>query len=266
MTDPYSILGVTPGASDPEIKSAYRKLVKEHHPDTGGDGEKFAQINAAYDNIKSADVRSQFQNQNQHSRGPFDFRTPRHDGTGTPSFEDLFAQHFGRTPRNKDVSVTVYADLEDVYHGSSKTIGINLGNGNTRQIEISIPKGVTHDTKVRFAGFGDNTRPGPAGNLFVTFKINAHSEYKVSEYDLTKVLNISILEAMTGTERTIHTLDDRNLKLHIKPGTQSGTRLRIPESGLAHQSNSNGNLYVEIHVNIPALTAEDLDKPLKDLF
>ena len=70
---------------------------------------------------------------------------------------------------------------------------------------------------------------------------------------------------MVGTERTIHTLDNRTLKLHIKPGTQSGTRLRIPDSGLAHRSNTKGNLYVEIHVTIPALTTEDLDKPLKDL-
>jgi curved DNA-binding protein len=254
MTDPYSILGVTPGASDAEIKSAYRKLVKEHHPDTGGDGERFAQINAAYDNIKSADTRSEFQQSQTQQAHHAGFK-----------FEDMFSQQFGRTPRNRDVSVTVYADLEDVYHCSSKTIGINLGNGSIREVEITIPKGATHDTKVRFAGFGDNTRPGQAGNLFVTFKINAHPEYKVSEYDLTKVLSISILEAMVGTERTIHTLDNRTLKLHIKPGTQSGTRLRIPDSGLAHRSNTKGNLYVEIHVTIPALTTEDLDKPLKDL-
>tara|TARA_R110000782_G_scaffold12064_8_gene36182 strand:- start:4031 stop:4810 length:780 start_codon:yes stop_codon:yes gene_type:complete len=258
MTDPYSMLGVTPSASDAEIKSAYRKLVKEHHPDTGGNGERFAQINAAYDTIKSADARSEFQQSQTHQA----HRQAHHAGF---KFEDMFSHQFGRTPRNRDVSVTVYADLEDVYHCSSKTLSIDLGNGNTREVEITIPKGATHDTKVRFSNFGDNTRPGQAGNLFVTFKIKAHPEYKVSEYDLTKVLSISILEAMVGTERTIHTLDNRTLKLHIKPGTQSGTRLRIPDSGLAHRSNTKGNLYVEIHVTIPALTTEDLDKPLKDL-
>lgn len=264
MTDPYSILGVNKNASDSEIKSAYRKLAKENHPDRGGDGERFAQINAAYDSIRDADARSAYQQEQDFSRyqqqgNPFRTSAPF-------DFEDLFAQHFNRTPRNQDISITVYVELEDIIRSTTKTIQYNLNNGHKREVEIKVPKGVTEDTKVRFAGLGDNTKPAPAGNLFVTFRIKNHSEYSVEEFDLIKKLNINIKEAMIGTERQIDTLDGRSLRLHIKPGTQSGTRLRIPEGGLPRRGHPNGNLYIEVKVNIPSLSQEDLTKTLDELF
>jgi len=269
MTDPYEVLGVTPNSSDSELKSAYSKLAKEHHPDRGGDGEKFAKINAAYDSIRDSDARANYQqekdfSQYQQQRNPFEFRA--NFGDNSFDFEDLFAQHFNRTPRNQDVSITVYVELEDVYNGDMKTIRYNLNNGKTREVDIQIPKGVTENTKVRFSGLGDNTKPGPAGNLFVTFRLKSHPEFSVEDYNLVKRLNINIIEAMVGTEKTIQTLDKRNLKLHIKPGTQSGTRLRIPESGLPQKNQPNGNLFIEIKVNIPSLTEQDLDKKISDLF
>ena len=70
---------------------------------------------------------------------------------------------------------------------------------------------------------------------------------------------------MIGTEKIITTLDGRSIKLKIQPGTQSKSRLRIPESGLPRNRLPNGDLYVEVNVNIPPLTQPDLDKPLKDL-
>ena len=78
MTDPYSVLGVSRTASDDEIKRAYRKLAKEHHPDRGGDEDRFKAINEAYDYIKNPQPQEQ---QQQHN--------PWH------GFEDMFSQHFG---------------------------------------------------------------------------------------------------------------------------------------------------------------------------
>jgi curved DNA-binding protein len=263
MTDPYSILGIDKNASDNEIKSAYRKLAKEHHPDRGGDGEKFAKINAAYDSIKDANARSAYQQEQDFSR----YQQQGNPFRANPfEFEDFFSQHFNRTPRNQDVNITIYVDLEDVIQSTTKTIQYNLNNGSKREVEIKIPKGVTEDTKVRFAGLGDNSKPGQAGNLFVTFRIKHHKEYSVEEYDLIKRLNINIKEAMVGTTKQIDTLDGRSLRLNIKPGTQSGTRLRIPEGGLPRRGHPNGNLYIEIKVKIPSLTEQDLTKTLEELF
>ena len=70
---------------------------------------------------------------------------------------------------------------------------------------------------------------------------------------------------MFGTEKIVNTIEQRQLKVNIKPGTQSKTRLRIPESGLPRRNQPNANLYVEINVVVPALDEKDLEKKLKDV-
>ena len=256
MTNPYSVLGVSQTASDDEIKQAYRKLAKQHHPDRGGDEEKFKAVNEAYDNIKNPQPK---QPEYPQGFGPDGFQ-------GMGGFEDLFHQHFKkRVLRNQDIRITYYIELEQLFTKSQHDLNVNTNNGGKRTISIHIPPGVTHGVEVRYAGYGENNKPGPAGSLFVKFMIKSHSEYTIEEYDLVKRLNISIREAMTGTDKIITTPDGRSLKLNINPGTQSKTRLRIPESGLPNRNKPNGSLYVEINVEIPKLTIDDLEKPLKDI-
>jgi curved DNA-binding protein len=272
MTDPYKILGVNKNSSDKEIKTAYRKLAKEHHPDTGGDGNKFAEISSAYDSIKDADARAKlnseqnpFNNQNFHQqRNPFD------------NFDTMFEQHFGpyhnpfnnRRPHrqaNKNIKIQYHVDLKEVFNNELKNLNVQFGNGVYRTVSIRIPKGITHGAEVRYQGYGENIHPGNPGDLFVTFLFKTNNDYIVEEFNLIKRLNISIREAMLGAEKVIETLDGRSLKLNIKPGTQSKTRLRIPESGLPRVNLPNGNLYIEINVQIPVITDTDLNRPLGDV-
>lgn len=254
MNDPYFILGVDKTSSEEDIKKAYRRLAKKYHPDKpDGNEEKFKRVNEAYERI----VKGETEEPMTYKQDPYGGRSPF-------DFEDLFAQQFGRNPRNKDVRVTLYVDLEDVYNCVKKTINIRT-NTTSKSVTIDIPRGVTHGTEVRYHGFGEDINSGPPGHLFVTFAINKHHHYSIEEYDLVKRLNITIREAMIGTEKIITTPDNRNLKLNIQPGTQSKTRLRIPESGLPKRNLPNGNLYVEINVEIPKLTPADLDKKLNDI-
>jgi len=275
MTDPYSVLGVSKTSSDAEIKAAYRKLAKEYHPDKGGSHEKFAEINGAYDSIKDANAREKF-NEEQASEQAFrNYQSRRPDADPFANFNDLFAQHFGgRNPftdfkqnsRNQDINITYSVDLEDVFNCAKKNLNINLPNGTQRAVTIEIPKGVTHGTQIRYQGFGDNTYQGKPGNLVVTFQIKPHTKFRVEEYNVILPMRLSLKEAMLGTEKVVDTLDKRQLKLHIKSGTQTGTRLRIPEGGLPQRNSPNGNLYIEVSVIIPSLTEEDLDKTLRDVF
>ena len=264
MNDPWAVLGVTRASSDDEIKQAYRRLAKQHHPDRpGGDETKFKQVNEAYDIIKNGGPEQQQQQApngfNFNSRNPFE------------GFEDIFAQQFGsqfrqRPRRNADTRITVPVSLEDIIHQSKKILDLKFRNGHGRQVTITLPPGVTDGAEVRYAQYGENTIPDvPAGSLFVTFQVKPHPQFTVEEHNLVKRLNISIREAMIGTEKIIDTLDGRNLKLNIRPGTQSKTRLRIPEGGLPRNKKPNGDLFVEINVQIPALTETDLEKKLQDL-
>ena len=257
MTNPYSVLGVSQTASEDEIKQAYRKLAKQHHPDRGGDEEKFKAVNEAYDNIKNPQPK---QPEYPQGFGPDGFQ-------GMGGFEDLFRQHFNftqRTPRNADVLITYYITLEELISNANKDIEIRH-QGGTRTVSISVPAGIYDGVEVKYTGFGQDNLPGPPGNLVVLYRIKKHPEFTVDEFNLVKRLNISIREAMLGTDKIITTLDNRSIKLTIKPGTQSRSRLRIPESGLPRRGKPNGNLYIEVLVNIPELTKEDLNKPLKDV-
>ena len=57
MADPYAVLEVSPTATDAEIKAAYRRLVKQHHPDAGGDDQRMLALNAAWEVLGDAERR-----------------------------------------------------------------------------------------------------------------------------------------------------------------------------------------------------------------
>ena len=96
-------------------------------------------------------------------------------------------------------------------------------------------------------------------------KVRCIQEFSVDGYNWVKKLNRKLKEAMLGTDKSINTLDNRGIKLHIKSGTQSGTKLRIPESGLPRKVKSNGDLLVDIRVKIPALVESDLEKTFAEV-
>ena len=258
MNDPWAVLGVSKTSSDDEIKQAYRRLAKQYHPDRpNGNEEQFKRVNEAYDTIKNGGPQQQAHN-------PFGGQDP------FANFQDIFNQQFGgfrRPPqRNNDMRIGVAISLEEIIQKTTKPIELKFRNGTSRTVNLNIPDGVKHGSEVRYAGYGENTIPNvPPGSLFVTFHLRNHPEYYVEEYNLVKRLNITVQEAMIGTEKIIQTLDQRSLKLNIQPGTQSKSRLRIPQCGLPRQGMPNGDLYVEITVRIPRLSKQDLEKKLKDL-
>lgn len=259
MTDPYRVLGIKPNATEDEVKKAYKKMSMKHHPDRGGNHDDFVRVQQAYNQIKNPEPEPEY----PQGFGPSGFQ-------GMGGFEDLFRQHFSnqfnnQPQRNADVRIVYHITLEELVAGGSKNVDIRY-TGGSRTVSIQIPKGIQDGSEVQYQGFGADTveRLAP-GNLIVQYVFKRHPEFVVDGYNLVKRLNIGIREAMTGTEKIITTLDGRSIKLKVKPGTQSKSRLRIPESGLPRKGLPNGNLYIEIDVSIPALSDGDLNKPLKDL-
>ena len=261
MIDPYSTLGVSKKATDAEIKSAYRRLAKQWHPDAGGDETKFADVNNAYNMIKDANSRQNFENQRfgpsnfQQSQSPF--------GQQFGNFEHIFSQMFGQNmqrPQPKpQTNIALNVSVQDVFEGATKNINVSYNNMN-KPISITIPKGIQSGDEVMYQNMSPN-----GGDLVVKFVINESPNLYTNAHNVIQTLYIGIVEAMVGTEKVITTLDKKQIKLHIKSGTQGGTKLRIPEGGLPRKNLPNGDLIIEIKVRIPKLNNNDLDKKLRDM-
>lgn len=118
--NPYEVLGVDKNSSPEEIKKAYRKLSKEHHPDVGGDENKFKDIASAYDILSNPDKKQQY---DMGGSNPF--------GGGNPfgGFDDVFSQMFGfgstKKQKAESILVNVQVSLNDVIFGVDKTIIYN---------------------------------------------------------------------------------------------------------------------------------------------
>ena len=125
MIDPYSTLGVGKNATDAEIKSAYRRLAKQWHPDAGGDETKFANVSNAYNMIKDADSRQNFENQ---QFGPSNFQHShfeQHFGDFDNIFNNMFGSRGGPFQnRNRDIELTYHVDIKDVFDGATKNINV----------------------------------------------------------------------------------------------------------------------------------------------
>jgi DnaJ-class molecular chaperone len=266
--DYYSILGVPKGASDDDIKKAYRKLAMKHHPDRGGDQTEFQKIQEAYAVLSDPQKRSQ--HDNPQSQG-FEF----HFGGGNSPFDDIFSQ-FGFSPfgnprqqrKNKDLRVELAMDLASTLTEQVKTISIQTTNGERQTVQVNIPRGVRNGHSMRYGGLGDNMfNTLPRGDLYVHFVVRDDPRYRVENHDLIYPVAINCLDAMTGVNVSVPSLDNKIFDIAIPAGSGPGTRLRIPSNGLYHLNNhTRGHLVAELSIKVPAVTdptAQELISQLK---
>lgn len=268
--DYYAALGLRRGASDAEIKKAYRSMAMKHHPDRGGDEKKFKEISQAYEALSDpekkrivdlgGDPYAQPGFRNQGS--PFEFHF------GTEDLNDIFGNFgfgFGGRPqrRNKSLNINVEVSLEDILNGKTINAEIGIPGGRKKIINIEIPAGIEHGQQIRYEGMGDNSitdvRPG---DLIVNVLISRHPSFKREGDSLVFEKSISAWDAMLGTNIDIVTLDKKNLSITIPPGTQPDTVLSCRGEGLPNmRSRQRGNLLVKVKVSIPKnLSIEQMQK------
>lgn len=279
MIDPYQALGVAKGASDKEIKSAYRKLAKELHPDKNKDNpkatERFSDVTRAYDLLLDKEKRAQFDRGEIDGEGnptaPFGFggggyqRRPagqQHDfGNAGADFGDIFEGLFGgggtagspfgsrqrSAPPPKGANVAYRLKVEFTAAASLQKQRITLEDGKT--IDLSLPKGVEEGTQMRLSGKG---RPGPGGNgdAIVTIHINPHPFYERDGDNIRLDLPISLKEAVEGAKIKVPTVDGP-VMLSIPPGSSSGKTLRLKDKGFHGKSGVRGNQLVTLMIVLP---------------
>lgn len=268
--DYYAALGLRRGASDADIKKAYRSMAMKHHPDRGGDEKKFKEISQAYEFLTNPEKRRMIDNgidpngqpgfRNQGS--PFEFHF------GSEDLNDLFGNFgfgFGgrQQRRNKSLNINVEVSLEDVLNGKAINAEIGIPGGRKKIINIEIPAGIEHGQQIRYEGMGDNSisdiRPG---DLIVNVLVSQHPTFRREGDSLIFEKTIPAWDAMLGTSIDIITLDRKNLSITIPPGTQPDTVLSCRGEGLPNmRSRQRGNLLVKVKVSIPRnLTIEQMQK------
>jgi curved DNA-binding protein len=295
FVDYYSILGLDKNASQEDIKKAYRKLARKHHPDVNPNdpaaSKKFQQINEANEVLSDPEKRKKYdqygkdwehaeqfeqarrqQQQHQPFGGGGGQRFSSEDfGSGDFSdfFESLFggqgrSRHGGRTAkfRGQDYESELRINLSDAYTTHKQTITIN-----GKSIRITIPAGIEDGQKIRLKGHGgEGVNGGPAGDLYITFSIVNNTPFKRVGNDLYHTQDLDLYTALLGGEVTVDTLSGK-LKLKIKPETQNGTKVRLKEKGFPvyKEEGKFGDLYVTMNVKLPTNLTEQQKELFKQL-
>ena len=267
MKDYYAILGVPKTASAEEIKKAFRKAAMKHHPDRGGDQQRFKEINEAHEILSDREKRMQLDqgidplNPNQRTYRSQNFNQGFHN------MEDIFQNFgfdFGFTPRgfrppppakNKSFNVQMTLTLEEAFTGVNKNITVTHPGGVGKNVGINIPPGIDNGMAIRYAGMGDDSISGmPAGDLTIIINIAPHPVYAREGLNLLTDVTIDCFDSILGTNAEIDTLDGRRLQVIVPAGTQPGTTLGLKNEGMRDQQGNVGKLYVRVNVSVPKIT------------
>lgn len=273
MRSPYDILGVSPTASEHDIRKAFRKLAKKYHPDMApGDKQaeaRFREINGAYDLLSDAAKRARFDrgeidaegretfahayaNAHAHTGGsPFQGRDTGGafhfafggDG-GDDLFDHLFSQRFGGASarqRGQDIRRVVPVEFAEAALGVVKRLNLS-----GRSLDVTIPAGLKDGQTLRLKGQGEpGSGGGPAGDLLVEINVAPHRFFIRKGDDIHVTLPVTLAEAIQGGKVAVPTLTGQ-VMVTVPPGSNSGTMLRLKGKGIR-----GGDQYVTLAVTLP---------------
>jgi curved DNA-binding protein len=289
--DYYKILGVERGASEDEIKKAYRKLARKYHPDVSKEAnakEKFQEVSEAYETLKDKEKRAAYDSLGSHRAGQ-DFRPPpdwfsrfgRGGGTqeevdlGGVDLSDLFESlgrgGFGRGFQRRDFKipgedyeVTVPLTLEELARGGVER-EFRIGE---RSVRARIPRGAAEGERLRLRGKGGpGANGGPAGDLYLNVSVLPHPLFKPNGHDLDLELPVAPWEAALGAQIEIPTLEGE-VAMKLPAGSKSGQKLRLAGKGLPKPGGGAGDLYAAVQVAVPSVPTErerELYQQLRDV-
>lgn len=251
MTDHYKTLGVSRTASTDEIKRAFRKLASLHHPDKGGDTQKFQEIQAAYDTLGDVNKRAAYDNpapQMPHGFGGF------HQNQAF-DFDTIFNM-FGARPQPgrqaRQARMSLWVTLTDVAQGGTRPVSVGTASG-TSTVEIEIPLGINDGDNVMYTGLA----PGGV-DLVVTFRIHPHPKWHRNGATLTTDQTVSIWDLILGGETIIRDVLGNQYTMVVPPNTQPGTVMRLREKGLQQRNGPTGDLLVRVQAQLPENIPQEL--------
>ncbi len=268
--DFYQILGITKSASETELKSAYRKLARQYHPDVNKSpeaAEKFKEISAAYQVLSDPGKRKTYDQfgsaafepgagggfgqggfnpfgsgYQTYSTGGFDF-----GGMEDPFelFEQIFGMGgFGNAFRRRP-TYQLEVDFDEVLHGGNREVEVQDEQGKKKRLNIKIPAGVDNGTRMRF------------GEIEIVFRVKQDRRFVRDGANIYSEAQLSVPQVVLGDVIEVTTVWG-SVKVKVPAGTEPGSLVRIKEKGLPNLRSGKGDHMVRIKLEIPQkLSAEE---------
>lgn len=292
--DYYKILGVNKNASQEDIKKAYKKLARKHHPDLNPSDpdaqRRFQEINEANEVLSDPEKRKKYDQYGENWKHAEEFEKQRQqygqyqgqggagggggywssgggfsgDGEFSDFFESLFGSQGRRRTRStgfrgQDYNAELQLSLREAAETHKQVLTVN-----NKKIRITIPAGVEDGQTIKLGGQGGpGVNGGPAGDLYITFVIPEDPVFKREGNNLYVTAPLDLYTAILGGEQVVETLDGK-VKLKVKPETQNNTKVRLKGKGFPvyKQEGQYGDLIVTWSVKIPT----GLSDKQKELF
>lgn len=245
--DPYTVLGIQRGASDDDVKNAFRKLAKTCHPDLHPNNPeaeaRFKEINAAYDAIRNPQPDPMF---------PFE-----HSSFAGSPFEDLFAnlRGFTRQQRNNDIHMECRLTLEEAFTGKELDVTVPSAN-NPRTLKVRVPPGVDDGMSLRIAQAGDHSnkvlRPG---DLYLIIRILPHASLARVGRNLTTMVPVTAFDVLLGKEIDVTGIDGKTMRIAVPAGFDTSRKLRLAGQGMQDAA-GRGDLLIDLFIMFNELSEE----------
>jgi DnaJ-class molecular chaperone len=296
MSDPYSVLGVPKTASDDDIRKAFRKLAKKHHPDLNPGDKKaeatFKEITQANDILSDKEKRRRFDAGEIDDAGnempPRGFYRDQAGGPGGAKYQrsggqdefvdmgGIFSEMFGQRrggPEGHEgfggfngggggmpVTYSLSVPFLIAARGGKQRVG--LPDGKT--LDIDVPEGTTDGTTLRLKGQGMPGANGrPAGDAYVEIKVQPHAFFEARDSNIHLELPVTVTEATLGGKVKVPTIGGP-VMLAVPAGSNAGTSLRLKGRGLLdRKSGQHGDQYVKLKVVLPDKPDEKLKEFLE---
>jgi curved DNA-binding protein len=278
--DYYEVLGVPRTATPKEIKRAYRRLARKHHPDLQPAAEKstaserFKEINEANEVLSDPEKRAKYDALGPDWKSGMDFSAQpgqpgagrsaggAGDGADFDAFSDFFESVFGGARGGpgwgagggarivfpgSDVEAELPFVLDEALRGGRRRITLPGG----RTLDVKIPLGVRDGTILRLAGQGEPGMGGaPPGDLLLHIHLVPHPRYRITGDEIEMDLPLWPWQAVLGAQVRTETPEDV-VNLTVPAGTQAGRRLRLRGRGLPKGNGERGDLYAVVKIVIP---------------
>ena len=295
--NPYIVLGLSPKATDSEIRAAFRQLAKKYHPDRNPDDkkseEKFKEISGAFDILGDSERRKKYdrgeidddgrerpnpfhqwtQREAAAGRGQGGYAGGPHGPGGGPgagaSFEDLsdiFSDIFGARQaragaagqmRGRDTRYRLEVEFLDALNGAKKRVTMPDG----KNLDLSIPAGLEDGQTLRLKGQGERGAGG-AGDVYVEVKVKPHLLFERKGDDIHIDVPITLREAVLGGKITAPTIAG-DVSVNVPKYSSSGTVLRLKGRGAPKKTGGAGDQYVKLKIVLPDGGDKELEEFVK---